>query len=480
MVTDLIQILPILTLILGAISLLVFGSTKDNSKLNICIANIAIVFAIVIQFLINLNFNNAIYLFNNAILINKPVLFTHYLILFALLVSSLNLSFSKNINNKNFQEIFALKLFVVVGSMVLVSSREFISWFVALEILSIGSYSLAASMLKSKYSSEAGLKYFIQGALSTCLILFGVALFYGMSASSYWTDIALSLNEHSVSLVLLASGFIIAGLAFKMGLAPFHFWVADVYQGASTAIVVFLSSVVKIAAVVSSLFIFQDIFSVNQNLINKFVWILVVLSIVVGNLVALVQKDFKRLIAYSAVAHSGYLGICFLQVQNSEAVIALINYLVLYTFLTLISFISIDLLKKENTEEILVEDLEGLAKKSKTLALILTINLLALAGLPPIFFGLFGKAYLLLTAISSGFIGLAIIFILGALVGAYYYLKIIYLIYKTDDDLKETSSNNLEIFQSKMQLMIIALLTLSLIYYSFFPQRLLSLIERFW
>lgn len=462
--------LPALSLLVGALAIMMFASFKSKDFSAGYFANLFLLVAIVMLVLLSCCEERQIESFSGVLVQNNITLLAHFLILVATLVSTINLSSSKFSDKDNLPEKLVLILFCTIGALTLVASREMIAWYISLEIMSISSYALVASSLKSEQSSEAGIKYFIQGALSSAIILFAIACLYGLSGSTSFVEIAASLGSQSIPLVLLAIGMMIVGMSFKLGLVPFHYWVADVYQGASTAIVVFLSSVIKISVAFSFFILLTEVFVGFEASLSKMIWLLAFLSIVVGNLLAFAQTNLKRLFAYSAVAHTGYFSIAYLQLSDSFSVMALMNYVVFYSLVTLLSFVIIDMISNKEKNYSL-DMINGLAKKSKVLALLLSLTLLALAGLPPILFGLFSKIFILLSAIQGGYIGLSIVLVLGAVIACYYYLNIVYRMY-----FKESESEIL-VSDSGLQWTLVTLLSATIIYYSIYPYRLYDFLQ---
>lgn len=385
--------------------------------------------------------------------------FFRFLFLLAFLFSIVNLCFDKLFQDKK-SSVLIILFFASVGGYFLISAREVITWYLSLELMSLSSYVLVAAHLSDKKSSEAAIKYFVAGALGSALILFGLVCFYGFSGSGNFTEIYQAISVADTKFIALSSIFLLSGLTFKLGLFPFHYWVADVYQGAARSITVFLSSAVKVAIVAATFFICRDILVFFQEHLVKFWWVVLALSSLLANIMALRQKSLSRLVAYSSIANTAYLSVGFLHLEKADFKLALLNYLVIYILMTLISFISISVLQSDDKKSLL-----GLSKRSPFLTAVILINLLALAGLPPLLVGLFAKIYVLKAALSAKYVGLSIIFIIGFVIGCYYYLKLIAAMFTE-------SENSASLIIPVITKIILFILAGTLVYYTFFPVRL--------
>jgi len=324
----------------------------------------------------------------------------------------------------------ALLLWSACGLLLLIRSVELLSIFLALELLSVGLYGLAGYHRRQTSSAEAGIKYFLMGAFVSGFVLFGIALVYGETGSTRLSAIehALAAGQGSPGLLVLGMLLLLCGFAFKLGLVPFHAWTPDVYQGAPTSFVAFLSVAPKIGSAV-----------VLVRLLNVAVdgplgirWpdmiaMIAIASMLVGNLFALVQRDFKRMLAYSGVAHMGYLMIP-LASPGPEAWRPVLVYLLAYALMNAGAFAIASILFSRSGEQSSISGLSGWGYRFPLLSFCLTIFMVSLAGVPPTA-GFIGKYLVFLHAIEHGRLGLALVGILASLVGVAYYLRVVYMLY---------------------------------------------------
>ena len=339
-------------------------------------------------------------------------------------------------------DIKVVSLLATCGALAMIQAADLLVMFLGFELLSISVYALTGVARKEKASAEGALKYFILGAFSSAFLLYGIALIYGASSSLNFADIAL-VGANPSSMFVIGLALIIFGFAFKIALVPFHIWTPDVYQGAPTAITAFMAVIVKVAAVGTFLRILAVSFGELPEIWSQIVWILAVLSMTVGNLAALAQTSFKRMLAYSSIAHAGYMMIGFLAISH-EGLEAVTFYLVVYAIMTVSSF-GIAMMVSAGTERQFENDsydsLRGLGFTHPVPALVLVVTLLSLAGMPPLG-GFVGKFYLFQSAVLSGYTGLAIIAALNSVVSLYYYLRVIVYMYfgKEEDAVLPSSS----------------------------------------
>jgi NADH-quinone oxidoreductase subunit N len=343
---------------------------------------------------------------------------------------------------KHRAEFLAILLFSAAGATSLASSQEIITLYVSLETLTISSFLLAAFLKKDKGSNEAGLKYLLLGAFSSAFLLFGFSYLYGLTGTTVIADMGKSLSAQPASAIeVLAVILVVAGLAFKISLAPFHMWTPDVYEGAPTPVTAYLSVVSKTAGFAA----FARVFWVGltaQALVP--VWtglfaVLAALSMILGNLEALPQTNIKRLLGYSSIAQAGYL-VTGLLAGGKLGLSALLFYLVAYLFANLSVFLVVVIVSSKTGSEQIV-DYAGLWKREPFLGVVLTVGLFSLAGLPP-FAGFAGKWFLFSAAVSKGYTWLAFTGVLFSAVSLYYYLQIVrqaLLAEPKDSSLIETS-----------------------------------------
>lgn len=345
----------------------------------------------------------------------------------------------------------------------MISYSNLVIFFVGLETLSIPLYILAASHRTDLLSNESGLKYFIFGSFQTCLLILGIAFIYG-SANSFDTGkIAEYIQLHANNLPgLFKMGVILllVAFAFKSAAAPFHFWAPDVYQGAPTPVTAFMATLVKSAAVVSLLRLVVTVFGGLHEIWFNTLLVFTALTLVIGNITALYQTSFKRLLAYSGISNAGYLLIALVAFNTHSASIVL-YYSIVYSVATIASF-SIFIAVKEQLGVDELENFKGTYVKNPLLTAALTVSMLSLAGIPPVA-GFFAKYYLLYNAFVEGFTWLVILAIATSIVGAYYYLRIVSYLYNR----KEVVGDPIQISQLYKVVLYFSIIFLILL--GFFP-----------
>jgi NADH-quinone oxidoreductase subunit N len=326
-------------------------------------------------------------------------------------------------------EYYALILFGVVGMVVMSSAIELVLIFIGLEISSISTYILAGFRRRSAASSEASLKYFLLGSFATAFFLYGVALMFGATGSANIDVISQKLQSGPVPLLVFAAmAFMFVGLGFKVAAAPFHVWTPDVYEGAPAPVTGFMSTAPKAAAFAVLL---RVVFSINAPGRFWILWFAAALSMTLGNIGALVQTNIKRLLAYSSIAHAGYLLVAFIvtsQDKSAGGISAAMFYTAAYAAMNVGAFAVIGHFASADERYVTLEDYEGLGRTSPVLAATLTIFLLSLIGIP-MTGGFFAKFYVFSAALRSNLIWLTLIGVLNSAIGAYYYLRIIVMMY---------------------------------------------------
>jgi len=363
--------------------------------------------------------------FNGFLKTDGLALFFKFIILSATLLTLL-ISFRYfKANPTNYtSEFIAILLFSAAGASALTSARELITLYVSLETLTISSYLLASFMKKDKTSNEAGMKYLLLGAFSSALLLFGFSYLYGFTGTTVISEIGKDLaTQVSSPLLTLAVIMIVAGLAFKISLAPFHMWTPDVYEGAPTPITAYLSVASKtagFAAFVRLFWVGLSVPALQPTWVGLF-GVLAALSMILGNLEALPQKNIKRLMAYSSIAQAGYITTGFLA-GGPLGLSAVLFYLFIYLFSNMGVFLAITIVySKTGSDQI--EDFAGIWKRSPLIGVVLLVCLLSLAGIPPLA-GFAGKWYLFSAAISKGYVWIALVGLIFSTVSLYYYLQI--------------------------------------------------------
>ncbi len=334
-------------------------------------------------------------------------------------------------------EYYVLALFATLGMMVMISANHFLTIYIGLELLSLSLYAMVAMNRESVVSTEAAMKYFVLGALASGLLLYGMSMIYGATGTLEITGIAERLYGGGVNKTVMVFGlvFLVAGLAFKLGVVPFHMWIPDVYHGAPTSVTLFIGSAPKLAAfaIVMRLLV-NGLITMAQDWQAMLV-ILSVLSMAIGNLAAIAQTNFKRMLAYSAISHMGFMLLGIVTgVVGGDARYALnayssaMFYVIAYVLMSAGTFGMILLMSRAGFEADELEDLKGLNKRSPWFAGIMLMLMFSMAGVP-FFIGFFAKFSVLQAVVAAGYMWLAIVAVLFSLIGAFYYLRVVKLMY---------------------------------------------------
>ena len=372
--------------------------------------------------------------FYDLVVTDRLIIYLKALILLAAILVLIISERYRSIENLYLFEYPLLILFSILGMLVMLSANNFITLYLGLELQSLALYVLAAAKKDSLKSSEAGLKYFILGALASGFFLFGVSLLFGITGTTSFTLLSFNyLNPNEVSLLLIFSVvLIISSIAFKLSIAPFHMWTPDVYEGAPTSITAYFAIVPKIAAIgVLIRILYIALIDIN------FIWLQLVLvlgllSIFVGAFGALLQKNIKRLLAYSAISNIGFIFLA-LSLGSQLGLEASLLYITIYSISAIGVFTFILSMEKDNIMLDNISSYAGLSKSNPFYAVCLSILLLSMAGLPPLA-GFIAKFYVFKAVITSGYLLTAIVGIIGSVISAYYYLNIIKVMYLDDVD----------------------------------------------
>ncbi|MEE8484234.1 MAG: NADH-quinone oxidoreductase subunit N [Nitrospinota bacterium] len=331
----------------------------------------------------------------------------------------------------NHGEYYALLLFATVGMMFMAAGTDMMTIFMGLELLSISLYVLAGYTRTRLESNEASLKYFLLGAFASGFLLYGMALVYGLTGHTNLREIAavISGGIPNQTVLNIAAALIIVGLGFKIAAVPFHQWTPDVYQGAPIPITAFMSAGPKAAGLAA---IFRVFIGAMPFEVDWAMWIAVmaIMTMTVGNIAALVQKDVKRMLAFSSIAHAGYALVGVAAVTR-EGVSGVMYYMLVYTFMNIGAFGILALVARKNEKRTGVDDLAGLASTNPVLAAVMAILVFSLAGIPPMA-GFLGKFYVFMSAVNAGLYGLVLIAVINSAIGVYYYLRIIVAMYMRD------------------------------------------------
>jgi NADH-quinone oxidoreductase subunit N len=376
------------------------------------------------------------------------------------------------------KEYYVLLFLCTLGACILAISENFISLFLGLEILTVGLYALIAYLRGRHHNIEAGTKYLILAAFSSSFLLFGMALMYLQTGGMEFSTIASSLSKELELPPLFLTGFgmLLVGLGFKLAVVPFHMWTADVYQGAPTPVTAFIASASKVA-VLAVLFRFLiQIDGFRFKLIMLIVICIAVASMLVGNLLSLQQRNVKRILAYSSIAHLGYLMVAFLP-GNVMSIRAVSFYLSAYVITTLTAFGIMIVLSAKNDDAEDIESYNGLFWERPELACILTAALLSLAGIP-LTAGFVGKFYILASGVAAGFWVIALVLVLSSVIGLYYYLRIITAMFSAKKRVLSKEPRQHPVFYM-LSLMVLSGLTILIVWFGVAPAGLMHLVNDF-
>ena len=466
--TNLNLIFPEIFISLAIMFLLIVGVFKKNSS-NL-IYNLTIISSLIaLALTFNYPIETELSLFNESYKIDYLSTFMKILTLvsgiFVMLTSSKYVQITKILKI----EYPVLLLSSILGMMVMISSNDLIVFYMGLELQSLALYVLASFNRENLLSTEAGVKYFVLSALSSGLLLYGCSLIYGFSNSTNFVLIAENLNSNNYGLTF-GIVFILVGLAFKISAVPFHMWAPDVYQGSPTSVTLFFAVLPKIAAL--TVFI-RFLYIPFINMIDQWQMIIVFLSIasmLFGAIAAIGQKNLKRLIAYSSIGHVGY-ALAGLSVGSNEGIQSAISYISIYLVMNLAFFSCLFMIRKSENYFENIEDLSGLSKNHPILSISLMIVLFSLAGIPPLA-GFFAKFYIFMAVIGQSMYFLAVIGLLSTVIAAYYYLRIIKIIYFDPEKEKYDSDHHLGLKVS------LAISTIFILFYFIYPSGLTEIISK--
>ena len=339
-------------------------------------------------------------------------------------------------NDLNRGEYYLLGLFGLLGMMIMMSANSLLSMYLGLETLALSMYALVAIDRKNVTSAEAAMKYFVLGAIASGVLLYGISWVYGVTGSLQFNEIAAAIStDPSVNDLLLWFGlaFLIVGIAFKFGAVPFHMWLPDVYQGSRTPVTVYLASAPKLAALAMLFRILVDGLGGLQDTWGDMIMIIAVLSLIVGNVVAIAQTNIKRMLGYSTIAHVGFI-LMAIYTGTAGGYASALFYTLTYVLAAAGAFGIVILLSRRGYDAELLSDFKGLNARSPWFALMMLFLMFSMAGVPP-FVGFFAKLNVISAVLDVGGTGLAVLMVLASVVGAYYYLRVIwYMYFETGDD----------------------------------------------
>jgi len=368
----------------------------------------------------------------------------------------------------NYGEYYSLMLFATLGMMIMASAGDLIVLYLGLELMALSTYVLAGFIKHDRKSNEAALKYLLLGAFSSVFLLYGISILYGLTGTTDIRTIAAVINERALAdnmSLLLSVIFLIVAFGFKIAAAPFHMWAPDVYEGAPTSITAFMSVGPKAAgfAVLGRVFLVA-LASAKVDWATMLIPV-AILTMAVGNIVALSQTNIKRMLAYSSIAHAGYalLGII---AANNEGLASMMTYLMIYAFMNIGAFAVIIMLRSEGFKGDNISDYEGLAKTHPLAAMLMLIFMFSLTGIPPTA-GFIGKLYIFMSAINAGYTWLVVVAVIFSAISAYFYLRIVIYMYmrepKTDVSLTTSFSNGVALAVTTVAVLVIGVLPATLI-----------------
>jgi NADH-quinone oxidoreductase subunit N len=338
-------------------------------------------------------------------------------------------------------EYYLLTLFSVLGMMIMVSANSLLVVYLGLELLSLSLYALVALQRDSNAASEAAVKYFVMGGLASGFLLYGISLVYGMTGTIIINEVADYLAVNPANLMIqFGLVFIVVGIAFKFGAAPFHMWLPDIYHGSPSSITAYISSVPKIAAFGMAFRVLESSFGSADSHWTPMIMIVAMLSVVLGNIVALVQSNLKRMLSYSAIAHIGYF-MLGMSIGNDEAYSASMFYIIVYALMTLAGFGIIIFMSSDNKDYQQISDLRGMGRFHPWYALMFTLIMVSMAGIPP-FIGFWPKLEIFRLLVINDHVFAAVVAIAFSVVGLVYYLKVVKEMFFVDTEDSPNVSNS--------------------------------------
>ncbi|MFH0735829.1 MAG: NADH-quinone oxidoreductase subunit N [bacterium] len=466
--TELLQLFPFYIVGFGIIFSLILEMFFSKSKVILPYITALIFISVAIYSIFNVQ-NHAIIFGGMLELGGKTAVFNIIFGLGAFVVTLSSINYIKKYGSF-YGEYYILIQLAVLGMMIMAGSKDLFMVFMGLELMSISFYVLVGINRKRIGANEAAMKYFLLGAFATGFIVYGIALIYGAAQTTSIDFITVNFSILSTN-VLFVVGLVlfIIGFSFKIAAFPFHSWVPDVYQGSSTTITGLMSTTGKTAAFSVLIIILYAIFAGSlPNILRPYFSAIAAFSMLFGSIVAISQKNIKRMLAYSSISHAGYISIG-LAAGNSEALAGMIFYLFAYTFMNLGAFGIISIIESENENDLELSSYMGLGNKSPMLAGLLSVFMFALAGLPPLA-GFFGKYYVFISAVKADLIWLALVGILASVISVYFYLRIVVYMY-----FKE-SVTDLKIKYNFPEIAAVVISAVIILFYGLLPQSLLTFI----
>ena len=434
---DLVVILPELIVVGAACLLLALAPITPSTKKD-WLAWMSVA-TLVVCFIVTMNgMGERVYAFSELVVVDGYASFWKLLLyVVSGMIVLLSIGYLKE-ERIDLAEFYGFVLLSLTGMMIMVSGADLLVVYLGIELMSISLYVMAGFKRFEAKSMESSAKYFILGAFSSGILLYGISLIFGAAGSTRLVEIAAAVNAHGLndSLVLMALMLLIVGFGFKIAAVPFHMWTPDVYQGAPTSVTAFMAVASKAASFGAFLRVMLEGFGGVKPNWTGLILGLCILTLILGNLVAIVQTNVKRMLAYSSIAHAGYALIGVVVAgwigteagASSQGVASMMLYLAIYSFMTLGAFSIVAILRRGGLEGEDLDDFTGLAKRHKVVAFIMLLFMVSLAGIPPTA-GFIGKFYLFMAAVNAGLTWLAVVGLIFAAVSAFYYLRVVMVMY---------------------------------------------------
>lgn len=468
---EFLDVLPLIIIAIGIVISVVIEMYKKESEGIIAWLTIFVFLAAAFYSLLTIE--NTSVIFQGMVATGGNVNIFYFIFNFgAAIVTLLSMDYIKKYGT-NYGEFYILVKSAVLGMMVMAAAKDLFMIFLGLELMSVCFYVLAGINRKKEKAIEASLKYFLLGAFATGFIVYGIALIYGSTETTSLEIITSGFSGFAGNIIFVIGVLLfLIGFSFKIAAFPFHMWVPDVYQGAATTVTGLMSTAGKTAAFSAIIVSLAALFYEDVvNIFQPYLAVIAVLSMLYGSIVALAQNDLKRMLAYSSIAHAGYMAIG-LAAGNPLGVAGIIYYLAAYTFMNLAAFGIIALIEGENDSNLDIHSYSGLGNKKPILAGLFSLIMFALAGIPPLA-GFFGKYYVFIAAINADLVWLAVVGVLSSVISVYFYLRVIVFMYFKD------SEGEIVVQKSNTGLLGIIISVLLVIVLGLLPGTLIDLITAF-
>ncbi len=479
---DLVTILPELLVVGMACLILVLDPITPDTKKDL-LAWMSFGIVVVCSVVTMSGFGERVMAFSDLVVVDSYAVFWKMLLY---LVSGLTILLSMGyLKEERIQlaEYYAFVLLALTGMMVMVSGADLLTIYLGTELMSITLYIMAGFKRFEARSIESSAKYFVLGAFSSGILLYGISIVFGVTGSTRLVDIAAVVNGRGIDdpLIFIALMLLIVGFGFKVAAVPFHMWTPDVYHGAPTSVTVFMAVASKAASFAAFLRVLLEAFGGIKPDWNLFILAMCLITIALGNLVAIVQTNVKRMLAYSSIAHAGYalIGVVVAgwgteAAVSAQGVSSLMLYLAIYSFMTLGAFAMVAILRNGGLEGEEIEDFTGLAKRHKGGAFLMLIFMVSLAGIPPTA-GFIGKFYLFIAAVNAGLAWLAIVGLVFAAISAFYYLRIVMVMYMREPSSEQEWHTHLAL--SPQISIVLACAVAGVVLLGIFPSPLVSVAD---